>query len=275
MIQQLQRGQRLTLDGLTAHPQLVLRAHLPGMETADLSVFGLDESRQLADDRYLIFYNQTASPEQAITLNPAESSFQIDLARLPLGIHRFAFVATSDEQPFSALRRGTASLMDERGDSVHFNVEGEMFQGERALILLEVYRYRGQWRVVGVGQGFSGGLQALLESLGGEVLGSEEASVPKPGQAAHPEHSESRTPDESSTPAPAAWEPLQSIPPRVAADVRACQKCGKRGSIFSPLKLNNEGLCRWCSGTSRMAGFAANSRAGRTGCQSRVGFCAC
>ncbi|OLV19335.1 TerD family protein [Deinococcus marmoris] len=241
MIQQLQRGQRLTLDGLTAQPQLTLRAHLPGMETADLSVFGLNESRQLTDDRYFIFYNQTASPEQAITLNPSEHSFQVDLVRLPLGIHRLVLVATTDEQPFSALRRGTASLMDERGDSVHFNVEGQMFQGERALILLEVYRHQGKWRVTGVGQGFSGGLQALLESMGGEVVGQEETPLPQP------DHKASQTPDKSSTPLLAAWEPLQSAPPRPAADARACQNCGKRGSLFAPLKLNSEGLCRECA----------------------------
>ncbi|MDV6374133.1 TerD family protein [Deinococcus arenicola] len=246
MIQQLQRGQRLTLDGLTSQPQLVLRAHLPGMDAADLSVFGLDEARQLADDRYLIFYNQTASPEQAITLNPAESSFRIDLARLPLGIHRLVFVATTDEQPFSALRRGTASLMDEHGDSVHFNVEGELFREERALILLEVYRYQGKWRVTGVGQGFSGGLQAILESVGGEVLGQEETPLPTPGPSATPGHSASRTPDNFSIPPLSAWEALQSAPARAATDARACQKCGRRGSIFSPLKLNTEGLCREC-----------------------------
>ncbi|MBB6017552.1 TerD family protein [Deinococcus radiopugnans] len=244
MIQQLQRGQRLTLDGLTAHPHFVLRAHLPGVETADLSVFGLNEARQLSDDRYFIFYNQTASPERAIALVAADQSFHIDLARLPLGIHRLIFVATTDEQPFSALRRGTASLMTEGGDSVHFTVEGELFQAERALILLELYRYQGQWRVMGVGQGFSGGLQALLESVGGEAAGQEESPA-APSSSARP--TDPQVQDAPASPAPSTWAPLQSAPPRSVTDARACRHCGKRSSIFSPVKLNHEGLCRDCA----------------------------
>lgn len=244
MIQQLQRGQRLTLDGLTAHPHFVLRAHLPGVETADLSVFGLNEARQLSDDRYFIFYNQTASPEGAVTLAPADQSFHIDLARLPLGIHRLVFVATTDAQPFSALRRGTASLMEQSGDSVHFTVEGALFQAERALILLEIYRHQGKWRVTGVGQGFSGGLQALLESMGGEVAGHDDRLPAPPGV---PEQTEAQAQHETAPASLATWEPLRSAPARPAADARACRKCGKRGSIFAPLKLNGEGVCRECA----------------------------
>lgn len=182
----------------------MLRAHLPGVETADLSVFGLNEARQLSDDRYFIFYNQTASPERAIALVAADQSFHIDLARLPLGIHRLIFVATTDEQPFSALRRGTASLMTESGDSVHFTVEGELFQAERALILLELYRYQGQWRVMGVGQGFSGGLQALLESVGGEATGQEESSAAA-SSSARP--TDPQVQDAPASPAPSTWAP--------------------------------------------------------------------
>ncbi len=59
--------------------------------------------------------------------------------------------------------------------------------GEKALMLLELYRHSGDWRVQAVGQGFGGGLKALLEYFGGEA--SDDASAPPaapPAPAAAP-----------------------------------------------------------------------------------------
>ena len=41
---------------------------------------------------------------------------------------------------------------------------------ETALVIVEIYRYRGQWRIAAVGSGFNGGLKALCLSYGVEVV---------------------------------------------------------------------------------------------------------
>ena len=169
MIQHLQKAQRLPLAQVLSGTQLTLQTELAGMREVDLSVFGLDEQRKLSDERYFIFYNQTSSPEGAIRLDLNQQTFTLDLERMPLGIHRLLLAATSDDQTFADLGSGTSRVMDGQGGEVVFELTTGMFSTEQAVMLLELYRHQGAWRVAGVAQGFSGGLAALLQSFGGEV----------------------------------------------------------------------------------------------------------
>lgn len=238
MLKSLERGQRLPFAQVTLRTRLTTRVHLPGLAAPDLSIFGLDEHRRLADDRYFIFYNQTASPEGALTQRP-----DIDLDRVPVQIHRLLLTATLDEGTFTALKQGSVALADEQGDGVTFAVDGGMFAAEQAVMLLELYRHGGQWRVAAVGQGFNGGLQALLESLGGEVIENSSptaAPQPTPVSAAPP-----------TMPAPPRDLPISDWPPLRSglADLRqtqdACRRCGRRPNFLRPLDIHS--LCRDCA----------------------------
>jgi tellurite resistance protein TerA len=55
---------------------------------------------------------------------------------------------------------------------------GSEFGQEKALMMGEIYN-KGGWRIAAVGQGFNGGLDALLKHFGGEVL-EEQAAAPLP-----------------------------------------------------------------------------------------------
>ncbi len=165
-MQHLQRGEKRSLSdlGVTLPAQVRVTLDLPG---ADLSVFGLDGARQLADDRYFVFYNQPHSPAGEVRLQPDAqgATFTLDLARLPEGVQRLVFVATHDTRPFSQLGR-LHWVIAEQAD---VTLTGADFAQERAVMIAELYRHAGGWRLGAVGQGFAGGLQALLESFGGEV----------------------------------------------------------------------------------------------------------
>lgn len=146
---------------------------LPGL---DISVFGLDDERQLRDDRYFVFYNQPRSPEGAVQLEQSDGRavFTFDLARLPDQVSRLVFTATHDERPVAEAARLVWQLADARFDP------RPSLRQERAVMIAELYRYGGEWRLGAVGQGFDGGLKALLEYFGGEA--EEEA----PGAASGP-----------------------------------------------------------------------------------------
>ncbi|MEC5163059.1 MULTISPECIES: TerD family protein [unclassified Janthinobacterium] len=153
-----------------------------GAIDVDVSCFGLDANGQLSDDRYMVFFNQKSAPDNAVTLQLGEAGkavFQLDLARLPASIDKLVFTAASDQGSMRAL--GPSSLTLGQGN-LSFAFSGADFVDEKAVIVGEIYRRDGAWRFGAVGQGFSGGLAALLKHFGG----SEATSTPAPAAAAPP-----------------------------------------------------------------------------------------
>jgi tellurite resistance protein TerA len=173
------RGQKGKLADLGAGNAFTVEVDMqaPGM-SVDVSCFGLDAAERLSDDRYMVFYNQLASPEGALRLELAGSTarFAVDLERLPATIAKLVFVAAIDgAQTMRAL--GACSLT--LGSALRFPWSGADFGDEKAVIVAELYRRDGAWRFGAVGQGFNGGLSALLAHFGG----TEAAPAPKPTPA--------------------------------------------------------------------------------------------
>jgi tellurite resistance protein TerA len=185
---QFSRGQKGKLSdlGLSGPFNATLTLAAPGIGAVDVSCFGLDASGKLSDDRYMIFYNQTASPADALTMrsNGNQTIFSIDLARLPDSIDKLVFTASIDQQ---GAMRSLGSCQMALGDAVSFPFSGADFQEEKAVIVGELYRRDGQWRFGAVGQGFNGGLSALLKHFGGtEMAASQPTPTPAPISAPVP-----------------------------------------------------------------------------------------
>ena len=164
----LSRGQKQKLAAIT--PALQIEAELNAQGTGlkfDFSCFGVDGNEQLSDDRYFVFYNQKTSPNNEITMS-GNGAFQIDLAKLPATIQKLVFVVTIDGNgTLSQLSSGYFELKANGSSVARFDFKGADFGGERAIIAVEIYR-KDEWRLAAVGQGFSGGLDALLKHFGGE-----------------------------------------------------------------------------------------------------------
>ncbi|ATQ78717.1 tellurium resistance protein [Massilia violaceinigra] len=172
------RGQKGKLAdlGLTAPFNVVLDIDSAGM-VVDISCFGLDSADKLADERYMVFYNQLASPanEISMTLGGRGASFVVNLDALPASVAKLVFVAAIDGG--GTMRKvGPSSL--KLGDSVQFPWSGADFQDEKAVIVGEIYRKDGIWRFGAVGQGFNGGLSALLKHFGGTEAAPAAAPTP-------------------------------------------------------------------------------------------------
>lgn len=153
--------------------------------SVDVSCFGLDASDKLSDDRYMVFYNQLASPEGAVRLDlgGGRARFAINLDALPASIAKLVFVAAIDG---AATMRTLGASALALGSAVRFPWSGADFGDEKALIVAELYRRDGQWRFGAVGQGFNGGLSALLTHFGGSEAGSSKPAAPAPTLAPTP-----------------------------------------------------------------------------------------
>lgn len=203
---------------------VVLALSAQGMEV-DMSCFGLDASGQLSDDRYMVFFNQKSCPGGgvALELQGNSATFTVDVSRLPDSIHKLVFTAAISGD--GTMRQLGASSM--RLGSTSFAFAGADFQDEKAVIVGEIYQRDGQWRYGAVGQGFSGGLAALLKHFGG----SEAASSPAPAPAAAP------APAPVPVPVPEAKKvSLSKITLEKRGDKISLEKTGSKG--FGRTRIN-------------------------------------
>jgi tellurite resistance protein TerA len=176
------RGQKGKLADLGCTSKFTVELDIAAAGMAvDVSCFGVDSAGKLLDERYMVFYNQLASPEGAIKLDlgAGKPRFTVNLDALPASIDRLVFVAAIDGN--GTMRSIGPSAM-KLGEALSFPWSGVDFQDEKALIVGEIYRKDGVWRFGAVGQGFSGGLSALLAHFGG----AEAAPAAAPAPAAKP-----------------------------------------------------------------------------------------
>jgi tellurite resistance protein TerA len=233
-MEQLARGQKKKLSDLTAATYLDIGVNVPalGSRVLDVSCFGLDAQDRLSDDRYFIFYNQKSSPCNSITAMGAQQGdsevFRIDLAKLPASVRRLVFTVTLDgagtmaELPPSHLR-----LLADGRPVARFDFSGKDFGGERAVMIAELY-WKESWRFAAVGQGFNGGLNALLTHFGGEESSPVSSTPPLPPPA----------PSASTTPAPVRLSKI-TLDKRGSRQIVELKKGGGQQPIHINLNWDN------------------------------------
>lgn len=191
MAREFQRGHKAKISDLTAGTDLYVGVQItgPGL-TFDISCFGLDAEERLSDDRYFVFFNQPKSPEESIQLLGAQAgdseSFRVTLDKIPPQIHKLAFTATLDGAgQMSQIAPGYVRIVAGGEEVARYSFNGSEFTTERAVMLGDFY-LKDVWRFAAVGQGFDGGLEALLKNFGGEVA-EEETPEPQQAQPAPPQ----------------------------------------------------------------------------------------
>ncbi|MFD9458107.1 TerD family protein [Streptomyces sp. NPDC059985] len=213
MAREFQRGHKAKISDLTAGTDLYVGVQIsgPGL-TFDISCFGLDANEQLSDDRYFVFFNQPKSPEESIQqLGPQAGdteSFRVTLDRIPASIHRLSFSATLDGAgQMSQIGPGYIRIVAGGEEVVRYSFNGSEFSTERALMIGDFY-LKDVWRFAAIGQGFDGGLAALLQNFGGEVA-EEEPQQAQPQASTTPGFA---PPPQGTAPAPSFGAPAQQPP---------------------------------------------------------------
>ncbi|GAB7104350.1 hypothetical protein JCM4814A_26640 [Streptomyces phaeofaciens JCM 4814] len=188
MPREFQRGHKARISDLTAGTDLYVGVQIsaPGL-SFDISCFGLDADERLSDDRYFVFFNQPKSPEESVQLLGAQAgdteSFRITLDRIPAQIQKLSFTATIDGAgQMSQIAPGYLRIVAGGEEVARYAFNGSEFTTERAVMLGDFY-LKDVWRFAAVGQGFDGGLEALLKNFGGEVAEEEAPAAPSQPQA--------------------------------------------------------------------------------------------
>jgi tellurium resistance protein TerD len=150
----------------------------------DASIFLLDSNEKLISDQHFIFYNNQNSPdpEQSVkqrgdNLTGAgegdDEIIDINLKTVPADIAKIAIAVTIHEaekrhQNFGQVQNAFVRIVNCQNEEEIIRYDlSEDFSVETALIMAELYRKDGEWRMNAVGAGYEGGLPALLNRYQG------------------------------------------------------------------------------------------------------------
>ena len=146
----------------------------------DASLFLLGSNEKLISDNHFIFYNNLTSPDPDKSVEHTgdnltgdgdgdDEVIKINLQKVPSDVQKIVVVVTIHDaeqrsQNFGQVDNAYVRIVDSKT-----NVEAARFDltedcsVETAMIMAELYRKNGEWRVNAVGAGYQGGLQALLD----------------------------------------------------------------------------------------------------------------
>jgi tellurium resistance protein TerD len=146
----------------------------------DASIFLLDSNDKLISEQHFIFYNNPKSPDPEQSIQQRgdnrtgagegdDEIVDVNLKRVPPEVVKMALTVTIHEadkrhQNFGQVSNAFVRIVNcaNEQEIVRYDLT-EDFSVETALIMAELYRKDGEWRMNAVGAGYEGGLQALVE----------------------------------------------------------------------------------------------------------------
>ncbi|MFF6823512.1 TerD family protein [Streptomyces longwoodensis] len=152
----------------------------------DVSGLLLTADGKVRSDDDFIFYNQPAGP--GVTYRSGggagPDAITVDTAAVPPAIERIVVTASPDApgQTFQGVEP-TATLRNADDNSVLATFTPPQLGTETALVVVEIYRRQGAWKVRAVGQGYADGLAGIATDFGVTV---EEPAQPAPAPQAAP-----------------------------------------------------------------------------------------
>ena len=145
----------------------------------DASVFLVNGSEKLISDSHFIFYNNLTSPDANKSVEHLgdnrtgagegdDEVIKVKLKQVPDDVNKIVMTVTIHEaeqrqQNFGQVQNAFVRVVnaENKEEVVRYDLS-EDFSVETALIMAELYRKDGEWRVNAVGAGYQGGLEALL-----------------------------------------------------------------------------------------------------------------
>ncbi|MEG4278661.1 TerD family protein [Microcoleus sp. MON1_C1] len=146
----------------------------------DSSLFLLGANEKLISDNHFIFYNNLTSPDPDKSVQHMgdnltgagegdDEVIKINLKKVPNDVQKILVTVTIHEaqqrrQNFGQVQNAFVRIVNAhtQQEAVRYDLV-EDYSIETALIMAELYRKDGEWRLNAVGAGYQGGLQALLD----------------------------------------------------------------------------------------------------------------
>lgn len=169
---------------------LVAELHAVG-GTVDLSALLVAADGRVRSDDDLVFYNQPSAESGAVRHVAADAEgperVEMNPVVLPADVDRVVLVGSCDPDDASRTFREVKDVLVRASqlgaDPVHFRPPA-LTDGERAVLLMELYRRGETWKLRAIGQGYADGLAGLATDFGIEVAEEEPEKAEEPARQA-------------------------------------------------------------------------------------------
>ena len=167
----MKRGQRIPAAQLGG----IFSVYLTGVKLGDLDVdpyvFLLDGNEKSIGDSGLVFFGNARSPDGAVVYDTEDGHISIDPRRISPEVKRiviaYSVYSGDARKNFSLVRDPILSLYSGGRECVSFPIDG--LTNEITIVAMEMYLYKGEWRLSSVGSGYRDGLVKLCNRYGIEV----------------------------------------------------------------------------------------------------------
>nr|MDT0663743.1 TerD family protein [Micromonospora sp. DSM 115978] len=167
----------------TSLPSSDVRVEVRSSTLLDIAAILVTPNGKVRSDADFVFFNQPTGP--GVRLLPP-SALAFSLAGVPADIDKLGVTGSLDGSgpaTFAAVRDLVVVALDGRGTEVaSFAPAG--LSTETALVMVELYRRQGAWKLRAVGQGYASGLAGIATDFGIDVGDSPAPAVAPAPQAA-------------------------------------------------------------------------------------------
>jgi stress response protein SCP2 len=171
----------LTPGGNTPLTSARVSVAVSAAKLLDVSALLLTSAGKVRSDDDLIFFNAPNGPGVAYST----AGITVDTGSVPADIEKVVITASLDDRRATfAGTEPTATITDAASGAVLATFTPPRLTSETALIVVELYRRAGEWKLRAVGQGYANGLAGIAVDFGIDV--EDESAAPAATQAAAP-----------------------------------------------------------------------------------------
>lgn len=168
----MKRGQRVAVSGYVGSAfSIYFSCEKTRSVDVDPYVFLLDKDGRALGDSSLVFFGNEISDSGEVRYCPGDGHIEVDLAKTDFRIERivlaYAVYAADNINNFSVIRSPRISV---RSDKEHLSFSMDGLSSEAAVVAMELYLYKGEWKISAVGAGYNNGMAKLCNSYGIDVV---------------------------------------------------------------------------------------------------------
>ncbi|MGW4032408.1 TerD family protein [Streptomyces sp. NPDC004838] len=165
-------------------------------DPVDLSALLVGADGKVRSDDDMVFYNQPDAESGAVRHLPAAADalerIEVNPAALPADVDRVVLVGSCDPddrtRSFRTVKDLAVRVTQDGAEPIGFRPP-PLTDGERAVLLVEIYRRGPAWKLRAIGQGYAEGLAGLAVDFGVRVEEPEKPPVSGPsGLSSVPNH---------------------------------------------------------------------------------------